>query len=424
MASELAQFAIVHELHENMTLAGHEPSFFTTSDGEREESGWGPTISYFPDAKRMISGSGDKTARVWDLQTGKEIEEARVICEQEIHAVAVSRDGRWVITAGRDVETCLPGELKAYEVKKGLVKTFKGHSREFICIDISLDSKLLASGSWEGTTQIWNLDTGKLVAGEFQSYDLVGAVRFSRDSKRIAVNSWTGRRLEVWDIGEQDLEVGIGKAAQTGTFPLDAPVFWTTNDRTVVAVFNFSNSDDSDKVYEFDPSTLDTVGVPFKGHTTHINDLALSFDCTLLVSAAHDHTIKLWAFESRQVLASFNVHRPCTVTLSPDARQVAYTKFDPPYKIHICDVPSDIIAHMKPSQVTVGVCICSLYLPSHMLISSRRLTHAEIHTSMTHSMYAIHSSMPLTTQVLIHCHSLLHQLVALPRTVIQQQHLS
>jgi hypothetical protein len=62
--------------------------------------------------------------------------------------VAVSSDGRWVITAGTEVYPSedIPGELEAYEVKKGSVKTFEGHSKGIACIDISMDSKLLASG--------------------------------------------------------------------------------------------------------------------------------------------------------------------------------------------------------------------------------------------------------------------------------------
>jgi WD40 repeat protein len=68
------------------------------------------SISYFPDGKRMISGAWNNTIRRWDLQAGKEIEDVRDICEWNVRAVAISRDGRWVITAGGD-EKC--GELKA-----------------------------------------------------------------------------------------------------------------------------------------------------------------------------------------------------------------------------------------------------------------------------------------------------------------------
>ncbi|KAG2745611.1 WD40 repeat-like protein [Suillus brevipes Sb2] len=141
------------------------------------------SISYFPDGQRIISGSNDKTARQWDLKTGKEIEEALSVCERIVYAMAVSRNGRWVATGGGDRNTA---EVKVCEVETGIVKTFEGHSQTISCVDISADNTHLASGSDDKTARIWNLDTGKLVAGPFKSEDYVGAVRFSPDSKKLA----------------------------------------------------------------------------------------------------------------------------------------------------------------------------------------------------------------------------------------------
>jgi len=158
-------------------------------------------MSYFPDAKRMISISWDMTVRRWDLQAGKEIEKARDVCEGRVFAVAVSRDGRWVVTAGDG------GVLNACEVETGNVKSFGGHSCMVLCIDISADSTLLASGSTDFTTRIWNLDTGQLVAGPFKStVDWPGSVRFSDDLKKLAVMSYVQNGLEVWDVQTQNLE--------------------------------------------------------------------------------------------------------------------------------------------------------------------------------------------------------------------------
>ncbi|KAG1734992.1 kinase-like domain-containing protein [Suillus lakei] len=53
-----------------------------TLEGHKSSS---PSISYFPDGKQMISRSGDKTTRRWDLETGNEIEEARDVFSTTIH---------------------------------------------------------------------------------------------------------------------------------------------------------------------------------------------------------------------------------------------------------------------------------------------------------------------------------------------------
>lgn len=293
------------------------------------------SISYFPDGRQMISGSWDKTTRQWKLQEGKEIEEARNVCERGIWAVAVSRDGRWVITGGGGLDH---GELKVVEVETGIVKKFEGHSRGISCIDISADSRLLASGSWDRTTRIWSLGTGELVAGPFESIDWVGAVRFSADSKKLAVKSEAGKCLEVWDLRAETLDVRVG---EFGEIPFtSAPVFWTNRNKTIIAAFTFT-FDDATTIYEFDALTLETVGAAFEGHTKIVRGLALSFDNALLASAADDNTIKLWAFESRQLLASFNARTPETLILSPDSSQLAYTTGR---KIRICNIPLNILA--------------------------------------------------------------------------------
>jgi WD40 repeat protein len=141
------------------------------------------------------------------------------------------------------------------------------------------------------------MDTGKLVAGPMKSKDSVGAVRFSPDSKKLAVMSFWGRCLEVWDVQLRKLVVKVGEIDryQSGTV---TPVCWTNDNKNIIAAFSFTKDNDVTTIYEFDASTaLETVGTPFEGHTTTIIGLALSFDNALLASASHDNTIKLWAVE-------------------------------------------------------------------------------------------------------------------------------
>jgi WD40 repeat protein len=225
MASTSKAAATKLILAPSMTLKGH--------------GNWIRTMSYFPDGQRMISGSDDKTARQWDLKEGKEIEEVRHVCEEEVLAVAVSRDSRWVVTAGGYGDRA---ELKVCEVETGTTKKLHGHSHVINCIDISADNTLLASGSWDQTSRIWNLETGKLVAGPFESIDDVGSVRISTDSKKLAVELSGGECLEVWDIQSQRLVKRIGvRSARYAS----APIFWTNNNKNILAAFNFVRKIDS-----------------------------------------------------------------------------------------------------------------------------------------------------------------------------------
>ncbi|KAJ8582266.1 WD40 repeat-like protein, partial [Rhizopogon salebrosus TDB-379] len=190
--------------------------------------------------------------RQWDLQAGMELEEVRDTCDDEVRAVAVSRNGRWVITVTNNHDGD-SDQVKACEVKTGIVKILNTDRLPLgglECIDISADNTLLTSGSIDGTVWIWNLDTGKLVAGPLGTdAGHVGGVRFSQDSKKLTVVASDGNCLEVWDL---------------------------------------------------DASTSEPVGAPFKRHIKHISGLALTSDGALLASASFDNTIKFWAFESRQ----------------------------------------------------------------------------------------------------------------------------
>jgi WD40 repeat protein len=317
MSSRATQLtARANKLPVAMTLEGHGPA--------KDNSLTRVSISYFPDGKKMFSGCRDGTSRRWDLETGKEIEEAQDVCEQDIWAVAVSRDGRWVVSSiAKDPLGDHPGEIKACDVETGVVKTFKGHSLprhgNMMCIDISADNKLLASGAGDGF-RIWSLDTGKPLTGpsELKKYHSINGVQFSQDSTKLAVI--TGG-IKVWDIQARktldDKKVGpaLARSCAMLTGLTGVPLFWTTKDRTIVTAITWhykSEGDDEDEDYpanminELDALTLESVGAPFED-TNHVSSLALSFDCALLASASSDG-IKLWAFESRQLLASFGDH--------------------------------------------------------------------------------------------------------------------
>jgi len=349
------------------------------------------STAYFPDGKRMISVYSDNTIRQWDLQAGKEIEEVRDVCGESLSLAKISRDCRWVMTSTGDEEFNF-WELKAHEVETGIVKTFQD-SRVCSGIDISADGKLLASGSFDGTVLIWGMDTGELVAGPFRSEDGVDAVRFSPDSKKLAAQSHRRKCLEVWDVQTQKLDARVGARKQGNSIPTSA-VFWTKKG-TILAAFNFDFDDNDSRpttIYEFDASTLETVGDPFKGHTDLIHQLAFSFDGTLLGSSSFDDTIKLWSIEPHCLLATFDTQPGLypSIIFSPDARQLAYSTHD---GIFIYTIPPIILTSIRlASDAQAIVRICCIYLIVDVLISSSRSVLLTIQPLMSYSMCMPHCS--------------------------------
>src|SRR5262249_8650202 len=94
-------------------MSAQDPKLLATLTGHRE---WGLSVAYSPVGKQLVSGSLDKTIRLWDSQTGKER------------------------------------------------ATLAGHTSGVSSVAYSPDGKMLASGSLDHTLKLWDVQTGKEMA--------------------------------------------------------------------------------------------------------------------------------------------------------------------------------------------------------------------------------------------------------------------
>ena len=111
------------------------------------------TVAFSPDGKRLVTAAEDYTAKVWDVQTGRELKTLRGHTGF-VYTVAFSPDaeGRWIASAGED------STVKVWDSRTGeLLRSFRGHTALVSSVAFSPDGKRLYSGSRDHTVKVWNL---------------------------------------------------------------------------------------------------------------------------------------------------------------------------------------------------------------------------------------------------------------------------
>jgi len=159
----------------SVTLKGHERA---------------ASVAFSPDGKFLASAWGDKTVRIWEVGSWREVATLRGH-EKHVLSVTFSPNGKFLASVGGDYT------VRIWEVGSWReVATLRGHTVN--SVTFSPDGKFLASGSEDYTVRIWETGSWREVAtlGEHHAY----SVAFSPDGKFLASGGedWT---VKVWEVG-------------------------------------------------------------------------------------------------------------------------------------------------------------------------------------------------------------------------------
>ncbi|CDF34806.1 unnamed protein product [Chondrus crispus] len=157
------------------------------------------------DGKRAVSGSYDKSVRVWDVDTGLQIGDALTGHTGEVSSVAMSGDGKRAVSGSWDLS------VRVWDVDTGLQigNALPGHTSQVSSVAMSGDGKRAVSGSWDLSVRVWDVDTGLQIGDALPGHtSQVLSVAMSGDGKRAVSASET--TVRVWDV-EKGSIVHLGK---------------------------------------------------------------------------------------------------------------------------------------------------------------------------------------------------------------------
>jgi WD40 repeat protein len=258
------------------------------------------TVAVLPDG-RVVSGSDDRTLRVWDVESGQTL---AILAGHHgmVNAVAVLPDGR-VVSGSNDKR------LRVWDVESGqTLATLAGHQGMVSAVAVLPDGRVV-SGSNDKTLRVWDVESGQLLATLTGHQDWIRAVTVLPDGR--VVSGSDNRTACVCDV-----ESGQALAMLTGHQGWVNAVAVLPDDRLVSC-----SSDGAVRVWDVESRQLIAT---LTGHHGSVRAVAVLPDGRV-VSGSHDKTLRVWDVESGQALAPLAGHQSMVsaVAVLPDGRVVS-----------------------------------------------------------------------------------------------------
>jgi WD40 repeat protein len=272
-----------------------------------------------PDGQQVVTTSGNRTARLWNAQTGKAIGEpmkhAYDYSSTQLYAISsaqFSPDGQHVLTASWDRTARLWNAQTGKAIGEPMKHTAGVSSAQF-----SPDGQRVVTASWDRTARLWNAQSGKAIGKPMRHIAGVSSAQFSPNGQRVVTTS-EDTTARLWDaqtgeaIGEpMKHEAGVSSAQ----FSPDSQRVVTASEDTTARLW--------------DALTGQAIGEPMK-HEAAISSAQFSPDGQRVVTASRDKMARLWDALTGEAIGELMKHEAAvsSAQFSPDGQRVVTASED------------------------------------------------------------------------------------------------
>lgn len=227
-----------------------------------------------------LTSSWDRSIRMWDLRTGQ-CQRKFLKHTKDVLAVAFSPDDRLIVSAGRD------NVIRVWNVAGECMHEFlrDGHDDwvSSLCFSPTLSHPVVVSGSWDNSVKVWNVNEGKCerVLGKHESY--VTTVAVSPDGSICASGSKDGKTF-LWDMNTGASLFMIDTESPINQVAFSPNRFWMC----VATEKNLS-------VYDLEECKCIAVLTPDGDKPSECTTIAWSADGSTLYSGHKDNIIRVWS---------------------------------------------------------------------------------------------------------------------------------
>ena len=274
------------------------------------------STAYSPDGQRIITGSSDKTAKVWNAQTGACLLTLKGHWEG-VNSTAYSLDGQRIITGSSDKTA------KVWNAQTGAcLLTLKGHWEGVNSTAYSPDGQRIITGSSDKTAKVWNAQTGACLLTLKGHWGGINSTAYSPDGQRIIIGS-SDRTAKVWD-------------AKTGACLLTLEGHWDGVNITAYSPDGQriigGSSFDTAKVWD---AKTGACLLTLVDHLDGVNSAAYSPDGQRILTGSSDKTGKVWDAKTGACLLTLEGHSNAvySTAYSPDGQRILTGSFDKTGKV-------------------------------------------------------------------------------------------